>query len=136
MVMVSLPNTGQAESPNRSLIDYDPTAHAEVSAIRKACKELKTIDLTGCHIYTSCYPCRMCMAAIYWARLEAIFYAVSMEEYSQAANFNIWTKMMTEDEVKPNEERTIYREWVSSYAEAAKKVGEEWLLKKEKAEKA
>jgi tRNA(Arg) A34 adenosine deaminase TadA len=53
----------------------DPTAHAEVTAIRDACRNLHTFTLAGCEIYTSCEPCPMCLAAIYWARLEKIFYA-------------------------------------------------------------
>jgi tRNA(Arg) A34 adenosine deaminase TadA len=52
----------------------DPTAHGEIVAIRNACQMLGTFQLTGCHIYTSCEPCPMCLAAIYWARCEAIFY--------------------------------------------------------------
>jgi guanine deaminase len=52
----------------------DPTAHGEIVAIRNACTTLATFQLTGCHIYTSCEPCPMCLAAIYWARCEAIFY--------------------------------------------------------------
>jgi tRNA(Arg) A34 adenosine deaminase TadA len=58
----------------------DPTAHAEVSAIRDACTKLGTFSLAGCRIYTSCEPCPMCLAAIYWARLEKIFYANSRED--------------------------------------------------------
>jgi len=53
----------------------DPTAHAEISAIRAACRELKTFHLEGCAIYVNCEPCPMCLAAIYWARLAGIFYA-------------------------------------------------------------
>jgi guanine deaminase len=52
----------------------DPTAHGEIVAIRNACQMLGTFQLTGCHIYTSCEPCPMCLAAIYWAHCEAIFY--------------------------------------------------------------
>jgi guanine deaminase len=52
----------------------DPTAHGEIVAIRNACTTLASYQLTGCHIYTSCEPCPMCLAAIYWARCEAIFY--------------------------------------------------------------
>ncbi len=52
----------------------DPTAHAEIVAIRNAGSALASFELTGCHIYTSCEPCPMCLAAIYWARCEAIFY--------------------------------------------------------------
>lgn len=64
-----------AEASNCVTIDCDPTAHAEVSAIRKATKKLGTFDLQGCVIYTSCEPCPMCLGAIYWARLDKIFYA-------------------------------------------------------------
>jgi guanine deaminase len=53
----------------------DPTAHAEMIAIRQACNRLKTFHLTGCVLYTSCYPCPMCLAAIYWARLERYYFA-------------------------------------------------------------
>lgn len=64
-----------AKSANTVTTTNDPTAHAEVSVIRKACKKLKTFDLTGCVIYTSCEPCPMCLGAIYWSRIDAIFYA-------------------------------------------------------------
>ena len=64
-----------AEASNRVTIDHDPTAHAEVSAIRKASELLGTHDLSGCEIYTSCEPCPMCLGAIYWAHLDKIYYA-------------------------------------------------------------
>ena len=64
-----------AEGSNCVTIDNDPTAHAEVSTIRKACKKLGTFDLSGCDIYTSCEPCPMCLGAIYWAKLDKIYYA-------------------------------------------------------------
>jgi len=64
-----------AKSANKVTSSNDPTAHAEVSAIRAACKKLKTFDLSGCVIYTSCEPCPMCLGAIYWARLDKIYYA-------------------------------------------------------------
>ncbi len=60
---------------NRVTSANDPTAHAEVSAIRDACRKLKTFHLEGCVIYVSCEPCPMCLAAIYWARIGKIFYA-------------------------------------------------------------
>jgi guanine deaminase len=60
---------------NRVTSTNDPTAHAEVSAIRAACKKLKTFQLDDCELYTNCEPCPMCLAAIYWARLEKIYYA-------------------------------------------------------------
>src|SRR5580704_14171946 len=60
---------------NRVTSANDPTAHAEVSAIRDACLKLKTCHLEGCTIYVNCEPCPMCLAAVYWARLDKIFYA-------------------------------------------------------------
>ena len=62
-----------AEGSNCVTIDCDPTAHAEVSTIRKACKALGTYNLLGCEIYTSCEPCPMCFGAIYWAHLDKIY---------------------------------------------------------------
>ncbi len=63
-----------ATGVNRVTSTNDPTAHAEVTAIRNACAALGAFQLTGCHIYTSCEPCPMCLAAIYWARLDAIYF--------------------------------------------------------------
>jgi guanine deaminase len=60
---------------NRVTSTCDPTAHAEVVAIRDACAALQTFDLSGASLYTSCEPCPMCLAAIYWARVDAIYYA-------------------------------------------------------------
>lgn len=64
-----------AGASNSVTLLYDPTAHAEVSCIREACRRLGTFDLSGCTIYTSCEPCPMCLGAIYWAHIDAIFYA-------------------------------------------------------------
>ena len=64
--------------------DNDPTAHAEVNAIRNACKELKTFDLSGCVLYTSCEPCPMCLSASYWARIEKIFFAAGRDDAAKA----------------------------------------------------
>ena len=63
-----------AEATNSVTIACDPTAHAEVNAIRKAAQKLGTFDLSGCDIYTSCEPCPMCLGAIYWAHLNRIYY--------------------------------------------------------------
>jgi tRNA(Arg) A34 adenosine deaminase TadA len=64
-----------AEGFNQVTSHNDPTAHAEVVAIRLACQALQTFDLTGCEIHTSCEPCPMCLSAIYWARLDRIWFA-------------------------------------------------------------
>ena len=64
-----------AEGANQVTSTIDPTAHAEVVAIREACKKLGVFDLEGCEIYTSCEPCPMCLGAIYWARLSRVYFA-------------------------------------------------------------
>ena len=69
-----------AEAANRVTLDHDPTAHAEVSAIRLASRKLGTFNLSGCDIYTSCEPCPMCLGAIYWARLDNVYYANNRED--------------------------------------------------------
>ena len=69
-----------AEASNSVTINHDPTAHAEVNAIRKAAQKLNTFDLSGCDIYTSCEPCPMCLGAIYWARLDRIYYGNNRED--------------------------------------------------------
>jgi tRNA(Arg) A34 adenosine deaminase TadA len=68
------------EGNNRVTSTNDPTAHAEVVAIREACKSLNTFQLDGCSIYTSCEPCPMCLGAIYWARPARVFYACNRDD--------------------------------------------------------
>lgn len=65
---------------NRVTANNDPTAHAEVSTIRKACKKLNTFDLSGCEIYSSCEPCPMCLSAIYWAHIDRLYYGNSKKD--------------------------------------------------------
>jgi len=65
---------------NSVTADNDPTAHAEVNAIRKACKALNSFDLSGCVIYTSCEPCPMCLGAIYWAHIDKVFYGNTKDD--------------------------------------------------------
>ena len=69
-----------AQGWNQVTSTNDPTAHAEVTAIRAACKALGSFDLRGCEIYTSCEPCPMCLAAIYWARLDRIYYGNTRQD--------------------------------------------------------
>jgi guanine deaminase len=69
-----------AQGWNRVTSANDPTAHAEVTAIRNACDMLGTFSLAGCEIYSSCEPCPMCLAAIYWARLDRLYFANTREE--------------------------------------------------------
>lgn len=68
---------------NRVTSANDPTAHAEVTAIRAACKKLKTFRLDDCELYTSCEPCPMCLAAIYWARFKKVYYANTRRDASK-----------------------------------------------------
>lgn len=69
-----------AEGWNRVTSTNDPTAHAEITAIREACRRLDSFQLEGCVLYTSCEPCPMCLGAIYWARPEKFFYACTRED--------------------------------------------------------
>ena len=65
---------------NHVVCNNDPTAHAEVMAIRNACENLHTFDLSGCEIYTSCYPCPMCLSAIIWANIKTVYYGNTKED--------------------------------------------------------
>jgi guanine deaminase len=76
-----------AEGVNTVTPSNDPTAHAEVNAIRIACQTLGRFDLRGCMLYASCEPCPMCLGAIYWARLDALYYAATRED-AAAAGFD------------------------------------------------
>ena len=72
------------QGSNLVLRTNDPTAHAEVVAIRDACKNLNNFQLDGCEVYTSCEPCPMCLGAIFWARPEKVFYACTKEDAAEA----------------------------------------------------
>ena len=73
-----------ATGVNRVTASSDPTAHAEVSAIRQACSKLGTFSLAGCEIYSSCEPCPMCLGAIYWARIDKLYFACKAEDAKNA----------------------------------------------------
>jgi guanine deaminase len=73
-----------AEGTNRVTSTNDPTAHAEMVAIREACKKLGTFELPGCEIYTTCEPCPMCLGAIYWARPARVYFACTAADASKA----------------------------------------------------
>jgi guanine deaminase len=72
-----------ASAHNEVLKTNDPTAHAEITAIRRASEALGTYDLSDCILYTSCYPCPMCMGAIFWARISTVYYASSMDDAAE-----------------------------------------------------
>nr|HQG67405.1 nucleoside deaminase [Paludibacteraceae bacterium] len=76
-----------ATGVNRVTSNNDPTAHAEITAIRKAAGKLKNFDLSGCEIYTSCEPCPMCLGAIYWAHLDKMYFANTKAD-AQNAGFD------------------------------------------------
>jgi tRNA(Arg) A34 adenosine deaminase TadA len=82
----------------------DPTAHAEIMAIRNACKNIDDFSLAGCEIYTSCEPCPMCLSAIYWARLDKIYYANTQND---AAAIDFDDAFLYEQVALPLEERSI-----------------------------
>ena len=69
-----------AEGTNSVVANNDPTAHAEIVAVREACRKLNSFQLTGCEIYSSCEPCPMCLAALYWARPAKIFFAATRDD--------------------------------------------------------
>ena len=77
-----------AEGANTVLADNDPTSHGEMNAIRNACKELGTHDLSGCTLYTTSEPCPMCYGAIWWARIEKIYYASTIHDAKEFGNFD------------------------------------------------
>lgn len=89
---------------NSVLRTNDPTAHAEVVAIRDACKNLNTFQLDGCELYTSCEPCPMCLGAIYWARPIKVYYACSRQD---AANIGFDDEFIYNEIELPLEERQI-----------------------------
>lgn len=93
-----------AKSGNLVYSTMDPTAHAEISAIRLACKELNTIDLQGCVIYTSCEPCPMCLSAIYWARIATIYYGNTKTD---AADTGFDDKFIYEELERPMRQRRL-----------------------------
>ncbi|MCQ6276920.1 nucleoside deaminase [Bacillus sp. V3B] len=82
----------------------DPTAHAEVQAIREACQTLQTFQLDDCEIYTSCEPCPMCLGAIYWARPKAVYYACTQKD---AAKVGFDDQFIYEQIALPKDKRTI-----------------------------
>ncbi len=73
-----------ASTGNSVTLTNDPTAHAEVNAIREACRKLDTFHLEGCTIYASCEPCPMCLSAIYWSRIDKVYFAASRDDAADA----------------------------------------------------
>ena len=112
---------------NKVLCNNDPTAHAEITAIRDACKNLSSFQLEGCEIYSSCEPCPMCLGAIYWARPAIIYYANNRED---AANINFDDSMIYEEMKADIADRKI--PMVSLSREKALKIFQQWTIKANK----
>ena len=92
------------EGCNEVILSNDPTAHAEIVAIRNACKKLNNFQLTGCDVYTSCEPCPMCLGAIYWARPKRVIYANTKQD---AAAINFDDQFIYDELEKPEGEKAI-----------------------------
>ena len=118
-----------AEGSNQVTSTNDPTAHAEIVAIRQACKKLNTFNLSGCDIYTSCEPCPMCLSAIYWSHINNIYYANTRED---AKKINFDDSMIYSEFSKKIEDRKIPIKQM--LREEALKAFEIWDKKKDKIE--
>ena len=118
-----------AEASNEVTFTNDPTAHAEIVAIRKACKNLNTFNLSGCDIYTSCEPCPMCLSAIYWSHINNIYYANTRED---AKKINFDDSMIYSEFSKKIEDRKIPIKQM--LRDEALKAFEIWDKKKDKIE--
>ena len=112
-----------AEGVNRVTSNNDPTAHAEIVAIRDACKKLDTFNLQGTQLYTSCEPCPMCLSAMYWAHIDKIFYGNSRND---AAKINFDDKFIYDEfKVKMSHRKIPLVQLSSDYAIKAFKLWEE-----------
>lgn len=112
---------------NKVTSSNDPTAHAEITAIRDACRHLNTYQLTDCEIYSSCEPCPMCMGAIYWARPKALYFANTRQD---AAAIGFDDSMIYEELAAPVEKRKI--PIIQLSRTEALKVFEAWENKEDK----
>lgn len=115
------------EGNNRVTTAKDPTAHAEVVAIREACRTLDSFSLEGCDIYSSCEPCPMCLAAIYWARIGHLYFANSRTD---AARIDFDDDLIYREVALPIEERSLPA--TRLLADEARAVFDEWLVKADK----
>ena len=118
-----------AGSANSVTQNNDPTAHAEVNAIREACRKLGTYDLSGCVIYTSCEPCPMCLGAIYWAHLDRIYYGNTKKD---AAEIDFDDEFIYKELDKPMHERHV--PLIPVLGEEAIQTFRLWSLKEDKTE--
>ena len=123
--------TGEIISKGHNLVTLrtDPTLHAEMVAISQACRYLDTIDLSGCAIYTSCEPCPMCLAAIYWAHIDTIYFGNTKED---AKRIGFDDSFIYDEIRKPIEERTVRMEQVGFSSAAV--AFDQWFKKEDKVE--
>lgn len=117
------------EGNNRVTSTNDPTAHAEIVAIREACRSLNAFQLDGCSIYTSCEPCPMCLGAIYWARPAQVFFACDRGD-AAAAGFD--DALIYDELAIPNEQRQ--RAMISLLREEGVALFKDWVAKPDKIE--
>ena len=115
------------EGSNQVTSTNDPSAHAEIVAIRAACRALKDFQLTGCEIYTTCEPCPMCMGAIYWARPSKVYYACSRQD---AADAGFDDSMIYEELAAPADKRKIPMSCIAPAL--GSKLFDEWIDKSNK----
>ena len=107
---------------NRVTLDNDPTAHAEIEAIREACANRADFHLPDCDLYTSSMPCPMCLSAAYWAKLSRVFYAVPSEE---AAAVGFLDEFLFKELSLPTEQRSL--PLIHMHDESASEVFREWI---------
>lgn len=117
------------EGFNRVINLNDPTAHAEIIAIREACRNLNNFDLAGCAVFTSCEPCPMCLAAIYWANIDEVYYANTKED---AKNIGFRDDFIYSEFDKPLGKRD--KKYSQILYSEARKVFDDWTLKSDKVE--
>lgn len=122
------------EGLNRSLLNCDPTSHGETEAIRAACRNLGTVDLRGCELYTSCEPCALCVAAMEIAGISRFYYASSLEQASvaigdlpESVRFSIDSKHLQTECAKPVAERSMPSQ--QALSEEATEVLADWANK-------
>lgn len=118
-----------ATGVNRVTPNNDPTAHAEVSAIRAACDKLGTFQLDGCEIYSSCEPCPMCLGAIYWAHIERLYYGCNQRD---ADEIGFSDEFIYKELALPSSERQLKTEEL--LPDDARRAFEAWRNKEDKVE--
>jgi guanine deaminase len=125
--LIARDGTVVAEGFNQVTSNQDPTAHAEVVAIREACRKLGSFSLQGCEMYTSCEPCPMCLGAIYWARLERVYYANTRTD---AAAIGFDDDHIYRELDKPIDDRAV--PFIRLDSGEARRIFQEWLEKPDK----